>query len=168
MCIESSPGLKINIASCTRLSTTNIQAKVLMYNVYFTIYPSPAECVCPSPTSSPVWMAVSLWPALKKSRSLSTTSESSLCWSSLLDSLRRRRSRWWKRGKDSSTSCNNRATLCCEWCPVIMPRCACVSEVYGSVFHAHRGIQCVCVSVCVECYGCSRINEVQVRVSIGF
>ena len=28
---------------------------------------------------------------------------------------------------------------------------------------------CVCLSVCcVECYSCSRINEVQVRVSIGF
>ncbi len=26
---------------------------------------------------------------------------------------------------------------------------------------------CVCVSVCVDCYSCSRINEVQVRVSIG-
>ena len=37
-----------------------------------------------------------------------------------------------------------------------MPRCACASEVYGSV------------SVCVDCYSCSRINEVQVRVSIGF
>ncbi len=27
---------------------------------------------------------------------------------------------------------------------------------------------CVCLSVCVDCYSCSRINEVQVRVSIGF
>ncbi len=26
----------------------------------------------------------------------------------------------------------------------------------------------VCLSVCVDCYSCSRINEVQVRVSIGF
>ncbi len=43
---------------------------------------------------------------------------------------------------------------------VIMPRCACASEVYGSVF--------VCLSVCVVCYSCSRINEVQVRVSIVF
>ncbi len=43
---------------------------------------------------------------------------------------------------------------------IIMPRCACASEVYGSVF--------VCLSVCVDCYSCSRINEVQVRVSIGF
>ncbi len=25
---------------------------------------------------------------------------------------------------------------------------------------------CVCVSVCVDCYSCSRINEVQVRVYI--
>ncbi len=32
------------------------------------------------------------------------------------------------------------------------------SEVYGSV----------CVCVCVECYSCSMLNEVQVRVSIGF
>ncbi len=38
---------------------------------------------------------------------------------------------------------------------MIMPRCACASEVYGNV------------SVCV-CLGCSGINEVQVRVSIGF
>ncbi len=59
---------------------------------------------------------------------------------------------------------------------VIMPRCAhtqarytvvclcvCVaSEVYGSVFVC----LCVCVSVCVDCYSCSRINEVQVQVSI--
>ncbi len=36
-----------------------------------------------------------------------------------------------------------------------MPRCACASEVCGSV------------SVCVDCYGAQlRINEVQVRVSI--
>ncbi len=41
---------------------------------------------------------------------------------------------------------------------------ACASEVYGSVFVC----LCVCVSVCVDCYSCSRINEVQVRVSIGF
>ncbi len=27
---------------------------------------------------------------------------------------------------------------------------------------------CVCVCVCVDCYSCSKINEVQVRVSIGF
>ncbi len=39
---------------------------------------------------------------------------------------------------------------------VIMPQCACASKVYGSV------------CVCVDCYSCSRINEVQVRVSIGF
>ncbi len=56
-----------------------------------------------------------------------------------------------------------------------MPRCPCASEVYGSV--------CVCVCVCararavpcraggrvgVDCYSCSRMNQVQVRVSIGF
>ena len=43
---------------------------------------------------------------------------------------------------------------------IIMPRCACASEVYGSVF--------VYLSVCVDCYSCSGINEVQVRVFIGF
>ena len=43
-----------------------------------------------------------------------------------------------------------------------MPLCACAGEIYGSVFAVH-------VSVClyVDCYSCSRINEVQVRVSIG-
>ncbi len=45
-------------------------------------------------------------------------------------------------------------------CIIIMPRCACASEVYGSVF--------VCLSVCVDRYSCSRMNQVQVRVSIGF
>ena len=39
-----------------------------------------------------------------------------------------------------------------------IPWCACASEVYGSV----------CVCVCVDSYSCSKINEVQVRVSIGF
>ncbi len=53
--------------------------------------------------------------------------------------------------------------LCCANC-VIMPRCSCASEVYGSVCVS----VCVCVCVCVNCYSCSRINEVQVRVSIGF
>ena len=27
---------------------------------------------------------------------------------------------------------------------------------------------CMSVCVCIDCYSCSRINEVQVRVSIGF
>ncbi len=48
---------------------------------------------------------------------------------------------------------------------LFMPRCGCASEVYGSVF------VCVCVYVSVsvvDCYSCSRINEVQVRVSMGF
>ncbi len=27
---------------------------------------------------------------------------------------------------------------------------------------------CLCVCVCVDCFSCSRINEVQVRASIGF
>ncbi len=39
-------------------------------------------------------------------------------------------------------------------------RAKCASEVYGSVF--------VCLYVCVDCYSCSRMNQVQVRVSIGF
>ncbi len=47
---------------------------------------------------------------------------------------------------------------------IIMPRCACASEVYGSVFVYVS----VCLSVCVECYSCSRINEVQVRVMARF
>ena len=29
-------------------------------------------------------------------------------------------------------------------------------------------VVCLCVCVCVDCFSCSRINEVQVRVSIGF
>ena len=41
---------------------------------------------------------------------------------------------------------------------IIMPQCACTSELYGSVS----------VCVCVDCYSRSRINEVQIRVSIGF
>ena len=44
----------------------------------------------------------------------------------------------------------------------IMPRCACASKVYGSVF------VCLCVCVCIDCYSCSKMNKVQVRVSIGF
>ena len=63
--------------------------------------------------------------------------------------------------------CNNIVHVC-----IIMPRCACTSEVYGTV----RVCLCVCacVSACVRAsvfvdyYSCSRINEVQVRVSIGF
>ena len=52
----------------------------------------------------------------------------------------------------------------------IMPRCACASEVYGSVSVSVCLCVCVCVclSVCVDCYSCSRMNQVQVRVSIGF
>ncbi len=41
---------------------------------------------------------------------------------------------------------------------IVMPQCACESEVYGIVS----------VCVCLGCYSCSGINEVQVRVSIGF
>ncbi len=45
---------------------------------------------------------------------------------------------------------------------IIMPRCACASEVYSSVFVY------LCVCVCRLVYSCSRINQVQVRVFIGF
>ncbi len=48
----------------------------------------------------------------------------------------------------------------CYFAYIIMPRCECASEVYSSVF--------VCLSVCVDCYSCSKTNQVQVRVSIGF
>ena len=51
---------------------------------------------------------------------------------------------------------------------IIMPRCACASEVYGSVFVCLCVCLCVCVCVCVDRYSCSRMNQVQVRVSIGF
>ena len=34
--------------------------------------------------------------------------------------------------------------------------------------HAQARYTVVCLCVCVDCYSCSRINEVQVRVSIGF
>ncbi len=50
----------------------------------------------------------------------------------------------------------------------VMPRCACASEVYGSVLVCLCVCVSVCLCVCVDCYSCSRINEVQVRVSIGF
>ncbi len=50
----------------------------------------------------------------------------------------------------------------------IMPRCACASEVYGSVSVCICVSSSVCVSVCVDRYSCSRMNQVQVRVSIGF
>ncbi len=40
---------------------------------------------------------------------------------------------------------------------------------YASVrAHAQARYTVVCVCVCVDCYSCSRINEVQVRISIGF
>ncbi len=45
---------------------------------------------------------------------------------------------------------------------VIMPRCTCGSEIYGSVFVG------VSVCVCIDYYNCSMINEVQGRVSIGY
>ncbi len=41
-----------------------------------------------------------------------------------------------------------------------MPRCAHAQARYTVV--------CVCVCVCVECHSGSTLNEVQVRVSIGF
>ena len=55
-----------------------------------------------------------------------------------------------------------------------MPRCACASEVYSSVFVclsvcvSVSVCVCVCVCVCVDRYSCSRMNQVQARVSIGF
>ncbi len=43
---------------------------------------------------------------------------------------------------------------------------ACHQNNYASVRMRKRGIQyIVCLCVCVDCYSCSRINEVQVRVS---
>ncbi len=61
-----------------------------------------------------------------------------------------------------------------------MPRCACASEVYGNVCVCVcvcvRVCVCVCVCVCVRArarvrvcvdyFSCSKINEVQVRVSM--
>ncbi len=49
----------------------------------------------------------------------------------------------------------------------------CLERSYNYASGAHvqaRYTVVCCVSVCVyiECYSCSRINEVQVRVSIGF
>ncbi len=48
----------------------------------------------------------------------------------------------------------------CNSLPIVvgMPRCACTVCV----------CVCVCLCVCLGCYSCSGINEVQVRVSIGF
>ncbi len=34
--------------------------------------------------------------------------------------------------------------------------------------HAQARYTVVCLCVCVDCYSCSRMNQVQVRVSIGF
>ncbi len=51
--------------------------------------------------------------------------------------------------------------------------CFVIQCIYASVL-ARYTVVClcvclsVCVSVCVDCYSSSRINEVQVRVSIGF
>ncbi len=49
---------------------------------------------------------------------------------------------------------------------VIMPRCAHAQARYTVVCLCV--CVCVCLSACVDCYSCLRINEVQVRVSIGF
>ncbi len=51
---------------------------------------------------------------------------------------------------------------------VIMPRCAHAQSRYTVVCLCVCVSVCLCVCVSVECYSCSRINEVQVRVSIGF
>ncbi len=45
-------------------------------------------------------------------------------------------------------------------CIIIMPRYAHAQARYTVV------CVCICLSVCVDCYSCSRINEVQVGVSI--
>ncbi len=44
---------------------------------------------------------------------------------------------------------------------IVMPRCACASEVYGSVFVCVCVrvclcvcVECVCLCVCVDCYSC--------------
>ena len=50
---------------------------------------------------------------------------------------------------------------------VCMCGCICVC-VCVCVCACVRACVCLCVCVCVDCYSCSRINEVQVRVSIGF
>ncbi len=65
---------------------------------------------------------------------------------------------WKPQNTDGCTQVNYNTIDACT--SLFMPRCACASEVYGSVF--------VCLSVCVDYFSCSRINEVQVRVSIGF
>ncbi len=35
----------------------------------------------------------------------------------------------------------------------------------GAHAQARYAVVCLCASVCVDCYSCSRINQVQVRVS---
>ena len=49
----------------------------------------------------------------------------------------------------------------------VLPQCF-VSDYYASVCACAYGSVFACLSVCVDCYSCSRINEVEVRVSIGF
>ncbi len=49
--------------------------------------------------------------------------------------------------------CRERPDQETDWTDRVVCLCVCVS---------------VCLSVCVDCYSCSRINEVLVRVSIGF
>ena len=38
----------------------------------------------------------------------------------------------------------------------------------GAHAQARYMVVCLCLCVCVDCYRCSRMNQVQVRVSIGF
>ena len=68
---------------------------------------------------------------------------------------------WYRGTLNGCMGILNSLYKCCEQA-AIMPRCASASEVYGSVF------VCLCVSVCVcvciDCYRCSRINEVQVTL----
>ncbi len=60
-----------------------------------------------------------------------------------------------RNGSDHTFVISSLASLVVRGESVIMPRCACASEVYGSVF--------VCLCVCVDCYSCSRMNQVQVK-----
>ena len=61
--------------------------------------------------------------------------------------------------------------LCVIRC-LVKTRCSSVLPLLCLGAHAQArytvACLCVCLSVCVDCYSCSRMNQVQVRVSIGF